>query len=115
MTESPSTLALLKYLGALLGPDDPGPATDILHELARLLAARGAGMAYPARAASTGPLAWIGTERAASFPWLTGAAELQALAERGEPAALKDADSSWLLWFAPQAPPTDPAVLWLNG
>ncbi len=104
-----ATLALLTYLGELLGRDCPGPLTDILPELARRFGARGAGIAGPVRPAVS---AWIG--EAAGFPWKDRADPLWSLADQGESAALTDGGGSWLLWFARGTNPDDLVVLWLN-
>src|SRR4051794_30601004 len=90
--------ALLRYLGNLLGGADFGSASLVLRELARLFAARGAGVAYPARTATTSEIScWIGEEQPVS-PMGPLVAE-----GRRDLTTLQDQGGSWQFWFAPPA------------
>ena len=114
--ESAASAALLTYLGELLGATDRPAAPDVLHALARLFGARGAGIAHLSDATvHSDAAAWINGDPPTVLTWQDDVAALRHLADRGEPAPLEDDGGSWLVWFDDRPSPDGPAVLWLNA
>jgi signal transduction histidine kinase/CheY-like chemotaxis protein len=107
--------ALLRYLGELLGPAEPGSPHAILSNLARHFGARAAGVAYPSRTEPATCIAGGGADVLVDFPWHDNQTLLEQLTRSSAALSVNDAAGNWLLCCAPMAPPNDPAVLWLNA
>jgi signal transduction histidine kinase len=114
--ESDRTPALLGYLGELLGAEPVSAAAPVCHEVARLFAARGAGIAYlTATAVRIDATAWTGADRPTALSWQNNVGALRLLAAHGAPAPFEDDGGSWLIWLDTRRSSADEvAVLWLN-
>jgi signal transduction histidine kinase len=114
--QSDRTPALLSYLGELLGADPVPAGVQVLHEVARHFAARGAGTAYLTETCvRVDATAWTDADRPTALSWQNNIGALRLLATHGAPAPFEDDGGSWLIWLDTHHSSADGvAVLWLN-